>query len=257
MSRGRVHLLEADPDLGAFVPADERETATRAAIALTERYPRGSWDPAPMLESHTGGVILAGLAVKELSVAGTVSAELLGPGDVLLPVAERDVVFLTSAIGRTVVEPVTVAWLGAPFQRAGQHWPGLYRALLQRAQARSARAAMMQNIAQMTRIEDRVLILLWHLAERFGRVTSDGVIVPLRLTHNVIARLVGARRPSVTTAISALERRGLLARRADGAWGLDREPAGELLAGPSRPAPWRDGARARTVVLLDDDVTAA
>jgi hypothetical protein len=69
--------------------------------------------------------------------------------------------------------------------------------------------------------------------------------------------MVGARRPSVTTAISSLERRGMLARRDDGAWGLDREPASDLLAGADRPAPWQNGARARTVVLIDDDVTAA
>ena len=30
-------------------------------------------------------------------------------------------------------------------------------------------------------------MLLWYLAERWGRVTPDGVIVPLRLTHETLA----------------------------------------------------------------------
>src|SRR5947208_755394 len=80
------------------------------------------------------------------------------------------------------------------------------------------RVGVLQAIAQMTRVDDRVLMLLWHLSERWGRVRRDGILLPLRLPHKAIARLIGARRPSVTTAIGALERRGDLERRADGAW---------------------------------------
>jgi hypothetical protein len=62
---------------------------------------------------------------------------------------------------------------------------------------------------------------MWHLAERWGRVGPEGVRVPLRLTHEALGRLVGARRPSVTTALSGLSKRGC----------LERTPAGWLLYG--------------------------
>ena len=43
---------------------------------------------------------------------------------------------------------------------------------------------------------------------RWGRVRSDGVVIPLRLTHAVLSDLVAARRPTVTSALSDLSRRG-------------------------------------------------
>jgi CRP/FNR family transcriptional regulator, cyclic AMP receptor protein len=240
-SRGMlIHLLDADPDLGLALDPRDFAAAERAVVGIGERVPRGRWEPGAALRGSLGGLVVDGLAVKELAVAGTVSVELIGPGDVLLPTAEDDVVFLASETGWTVLEPLTVAWLGAPFERATREWPELHRTLLQRIQRRVTRVALMQNIAQMTRIDDRVLTLLWHLAERFGRMSNDGVVVPLRLTHRVIARLVGARRPSVTTALTGLERRGVVQRRADGAWVLHREPARELLNAAALPERWQE-----------------
>lgn len=51
-------------------------------------------------------------------------------------------------------------------------------------------------------------MLLWHLADRWGRVRSDGVIVALDLTHSVLAELVAARRPTVTRSLSELADKG-------------------------------------------------
>ena len=72
-------------------------------------------------------------------------------------------------------------------------------------------------------------MLLWHLAARWGRVRSDGTVLRLRLTHTVLADLVAARRPTVTTALSELTRRGLV--RTDGeTWVLPGEAPSDLLA---------------------------
>ena len=75
-------------------------------------------------------------------------------------------------------------------------------------------------------MDRRVLALFWHLAERWGRMTGDGVVVPLALPHRIIAQLVGARRPTVSTAIVRLGERGALERRGNGAWVLHGEPVG-------------------------------
>jgi CRP-like cAMP-binding protein len=65
------------------------------------------------------------------------------------------------------------------------------------------------------------------LAGNWGRVTPEGTVVPIGLTHELIAELIGARRPSVTTAISELRAAGRLERQEDG-W---------LLVGPPPHAP--------------------
>jgi hypothetical protein len=69
-------------------------------------------------------------------------------------------------------------------------------------------------------VELRVLALLWHLAERWGRVGREGVVLPVKLTHETLGRFVGARRPSVTLAMGQLADDGLITRRDDGAWVL-------------------------------------
>jgi len=45
------------------------------------------------------------------------------------------------------------------------------------------------------------------------------VNVPIRLTHTMIADLVAAQRPTVTAALSSLERNGVIGRTASG-WRL-------------------------------------
>ena len=78
-------------------------------------------------------------------------------------------------------------------------------------------------------------MLLWHLAARWGRVRGDGTVLPLRLTHSVLADLVAARRPTVTTALSDLTRRGLV--RTDGeTWLLFGDAPRELIAFARDPA---------------------
>jgi hypothetical protein len=69
-------------------------------------------------------------------------------------------------------------------------------------------------------------------------VRSDGVLLPVRLTHRVLARLVGARRPSVTTAVGSLERDGRLTRPPEGGWLLHGSPP-EAIERLAQKAPWQ------------------
>ena len=116
-------------------------------------------------------------------------------------------------------------------------WPEVAAVLLDRASERAHRLAVTQAIAQLTGVERRLHALLWHLAARFGRVTPDGVVVPLALSHQRLGELIGARRPTVSTALGVLTREGSLRRRADGGWLLTGEPpqrlAAEALARPA------------------------
>jgi CRP-like cAMP-binding protein len=71
-------------------------------------------------------------------------------------------------------------------------------------------------------------MLFWHLADRFGRLSGEWVEIPLPLTHATLAELIAARRPTVTTALSKLQERGVLLRARDG-WRLSGTVPPELV----------------------------
>jgi hypothetical protein len=57
-------------------------------------------------------------------------------------------------------------------------------------------------------------------------MTPDGVALPMTLSHRLLGQLVGARRPTVSTALGELAREGELERRDDGTWLLTGAPFG-------------------------------
>ena len=75
----------------------------------------------------------------------------------------------------------------------------------------------------------RLLLLLWHLAARWGKVEPGGVRLPLPLTHLLLGRLVGAERPSVSHALKRLAAAGLVSGSDDG-WHLHGSIAEHLNA---------------------------
>jgi CRP-like cAMP-binding protein len=77
-------------------------------------------------------------------------------------------------------------------------------------------------ISHYPRLDERLLFLLWELADRYGTVRTDGIHVPIPMTHEVVSHLVGARRPSVSGALSRLAATGLLTRDEHG-WLLQGE----------------------------------
>ena len=48
------------------------------------------------------------------------------------------------------------------------------------------------------------MLLLWHLAARWGRVEPAGLRVSLPLTHRLLGQLVAAERPSISHALARL-----------------------------------------------------
>src|SRR3954447_20095201 len=83
-----VRLLDADPDLGALLNEGRREQAERELVVRTHRLPVGPWDVSRLARAaaaHVGLLIVSGVLSRELIVADHVSAELLGPGDLVRP----------------------------------------------------------------------------------------------------------------------------------------------------------------------------
>ena len=107
-------------------------------------------------------------------------------------------------------------------------------ALSGRAMQRARDLTVRLSIAQFSRVDDRLTLLLWHLAERWGRVQSDGVLVRLPLTHEMLSQLIAVRRPSVTVGLGELRRRGSVVPAEGGGWLLRGEPVATLGAGSVR-----------------------
>jgi CRP/FNR family cyclic AMP-dependent transcriptional regulator len=103
-----------------------------------------------------------------------------------------------------------------------------------RALARSRRLANMFVIASYPHLEDRLWLLLWELADRYGTVRPEGVHVPIPMTHQVLSELAVARRPSVSTALARLS--GRVERVRDG-WLLSGDPPELQTRQPRRVSP--------------------
>jgi len=223
----QVSLLEADPDLARHVVDEERRAAAARRISVSvENLARGPWTPVvPAVRAAFGLLILDGLAVREATVGDHPCAELVGPGDVIRLGGGQDPdELLPRLVEWAVLSPTRVAVLDEAFIAAAAPWPELIACIVDRAGRRADRLIVLQASTHLTRVDDRLLALLWYLAERWGKVTPDGVALALKLPHRTLAGMVGARRPSVTTALGQLMARGDVHRRADGAWVLRGNP---------------------------------
>jgi hypothetical protein len=230
-AEGSVRILELDPELGLRVPAAEIERARVELTARVKSLPCGRWE-VPHDEGDRGGLgflMLEGLLARDVILAGTTATELLGEGDVLQPwVPARDDGLVRYHVQWHVLSPVRLAVLDAPFARSLACWPQVMGALLERAVRRTLRMSIHQALLQLSPVETRLLVLFWHLAERWGHVTPDGISVRLRMSHELLGQLVGCRRASVTTALGRIGESGLVVRSANSMWLLRGTPPDEL-----------------------------
>ena len=214
---GRVALLDVDPDLAAAVPADRIAGLRNELTAAVYRLGRGALPEPPARpegEVHLGFLVLKGMLLREVSVCGRPTAELVGPGDIVRPWRSEESAMLQVSVKWTVLEQALLADLGPSFSMRISGRPELLDNLIGRTVARAESLAIQRSIASHVRVDVRVLAFLWHLAERYGVVVPDAVRVNVPLTHSVLARLVGARRPTVTTALQRLIHLGYLKRDA-------------------------------------------
>ena len=146
----------------------------------------------------------------------------------LQPNVSRDDRLVSYHVQWRVLQPLRLAVLDEQVARTLGSWPTVMSAILERAIRRTHRMSVHQALLQLSPVETRLVLLLWHLAERWGRVTPEGVAVRLPLSHEMLGHLVGCRRPSVTTALARVCESGRLGRRADGTWVLHGSPPEQL-----------------------------
>jgi CRP/FNR family transcriptional regulator, cyclic AMP receptor protein len=225
-----VAVLEEDPDLGGALDAERFAHARRVARAPAEIHEAGPWstrfdvsDPRALCL-----LILEGLIAVQITTEHRTNLELLGAGDVVRPWTELGPGSVPAEITWTAKTPTRVAFLDDRFARWSLAFPEIAAALMDRLVVRARGLSLQLAVNAVPRLTERLLLTLWHLADRWARVTPHGVALSLPLTHSDLSHLVAANRPSVSTAIGQLRDQGLISPLAGGGWLLSGEAPPQL-----------------------------
>lgn len=227
----RTKVLMEDPGLAEALGGERLRAAIRDCVAGTIYVPRGSWSPGDEVDGFHAGIgllVLDGLLVRRVGLGQRFGAELLGEGDVLRPWQREDVATTVPRSGAwRVLEPCRLAVLDGGFALRAGRYPEVMSGLFTRVLRRSRMLAVNIAIVHHPRVDARLHMLFWELADRWGTVHREGVRVPLRLTHTVLADLVAAQRQTVSKALGELAARGSVTWK-DDAWLLVGSPPAEL-----------------------------
>jgi CRP/FNR family transcriptional regulator, cyclic AMP receptor protein len=198
-------------------------------VARVKVLEPGRWEVPHDSTGRLGFLLLDGLLARDVVLVGHTCTELLGEGDVIQPwIPSTDDGLVRYHVLWHILAPSRLAVLDDSFARKLADWPQVMSMLLERAIRRTLRMSVHQALLQLSPVETRLVVLFWHLAERWGRVTPDGISVRLRMSHELLGQLVGCRRASVTTALHRVSDSGLIVRKSDGTWLLRGEAPDEL-----------------------------
>jgi CRP/FNR family cyclic AMP-dependent transcriptional regulator len=242
-----VSLLELDPELAQGLSEQQRAEAAPALLVRTIVLEPKGWRGELSARELFGLLVIDGALIRRVAADRGRSLEVLTKGDLVRPFEEG----VRNGSSFSALTESRLAILDQQVANAISRWPPLFDALLERAMRRVRRLGAQAALDSRVGIERRVLLTLMHLAERCGRRTAEGVVVPLPLSHQMLAEMVGAQRPSVSTALSRLASSGALKRTDKRGWIVtavprrkDRSPGGRMRTAPA-PARARQSTRAR------------
>ena len=119
-SRAAVRVLEEDADLANGLSESQLAKAQRVLVAPAVTLRTGQWSPPQSLSTEAGALgmlVLEGLLNREVSIGETLSAELVGPGDLLRPWEPvGDIPPIRCDVRWHVLVEVKAALLGQPFR---------------------------------------------------------------------------------------------------------------------------------------------
>ena len=227
-SPDRVSLLDMKLELTRRLTPEQR--AELSAISLpVVRIGRGSFRLDSVLgpQNAFAATVLDGIVVYAVTIGDQSGIQLLGPGDLLvLPGDDVPPPWLDNCAYRAVA-PTRLALLGNEFLWVSRRVPEVARALHESTGDQIQRLSGQLVICQLPRVEQRVLAMMWLLAQSWGQVTTGGIRLPLALTHETIGALVGARRPTVTLALRKLTEEGSIIHQDTGWLLLEAPPESE------------------------------
>ena len=213
-----TYLLDADGEIAEEFDLRARIAARQLATARVLQVGVGSCDLSPWFDAAGEGLgllILDGLVALEIRVGGRTAAELVGPGDLLQPLGPATDHLVMRTCGWRVLRPTRLAVLDGDFAERVRAFPQITRILARRACRRPLELDVLRAITSQPRLDVRLVLLLWHLAARWGRVEPSGVRLSLPLTHRLLGQLVAAERPSISHALKRLAQAGLVTGATD------------------------------------------
>lgn len=217
----RCSVLDVEPGLGSRLEAAELREATARCTApalLVKSHPWAEPWPSARWRDCLGAVVVRGHLARRTILSGRFSLEIFGPGDIVQPWASEAEFEAAVTIAWSTFEPVEMALMDRRFQHAAATWPDFLAAIATHAMRRADRLAAHKSINQIPKLGERLDSLLTRLAQRFGTVGRAGLTIPFALSHQMLADLAGAQRPSVSHALARLQREQRLLRSASGLW---------------------------------------
>jgi CRP/FNR family cyclic AMP-dependent transcriptional regulator len=208
-----VRLVDVEPDLAADLTGEDLVLARRHLVVPALDLPIGVWAPGPQVAGSLAVLVVGGMVLRDGVTLDRPDVELFGPGDYLDPR-----LFADASSEWRVIEPVRLALLDERVVLVARRCPQLISRLMQRLFDGHHEHHRLAAIRALPRVEERVIGLLTHQASRWGRVTPEGITLALPVTHELLGRLVGARRPTISLALAELRDQGRLRRLPDGRW---------------------------------------
>jgi CRP/FNR family transcriptional regulator, cyclic AMP receptor protein len=226
-----IRLLDEHPELRQGLDARQAAAAALHAVARTLDLRPGEWTPptVPCDRDQLAFLVVEGVMSRTVTLAGRTAIELLGEEDLLLPwVDQAEAPSVPAEVAWTVLRRTRLALLDERFAARIAAWPPISAALLARSVRRSRWLVRHLAILDQPRLDVRLVLLFWELADRWGRVAPDGVSVQLSVTHQMLGRIIRAQRPSVTATLRRLRERGFLSRASDGSWVIHGDASEQL-----------------------------
>ena len=208
-----TYLLDADDDLAEELDIRMRLAARNVATVRVLEADVGECDLDEWFEAVGQGpglLVLDGLIAFETRVGNRTATELIGVGDLLQHCPHRVEEMLEQSDAWRMLLPTRFAMLDQEFADRVRPWQQIVQALLRRSGRRLADVDALRAITCKPRLEVRLVLLLWHLAARWGRVEPAGIRLTLPLTHRLLGQLVAAERTSISLALARLAQAGLV-----------------------------------------------
>ncbi|HEX8207226.1 MAG TPA: hypothetical protein VF587_14290, partial [Solirubrobacteraceae bacterium] len=166
-----VRLVDAEPDLVAELPDAQRELARRALVAeVVTLEPGDDLREARAVagrRSALGLLLIEGMILRHVALAGRVGVEILGPGDVVRPWEHAELASVPAEISWRVHERTRLAVIDGDVHFELFRFPPVLAQLTDRLSRRANTLALNLALARLPRVETRLLVLFWHLADRF------------------------------------------------------------------------------------------
>lgn len=230
-NREHVSILDPRLELARHLTMDERSELGNVDLPVVT-VAAGELDLTTILARHKafGATVLRGIVMGAQRIGEHAGIQLIGPGDLLMAGGDLWPGWLSDVEYRAP-EPAQIALFGNELLAAAYRWPRIVQGLYACVGDQLQRLTAQLVICQLPRVDERVLAMMWLLAESWGQVTSAGVRLPLALTHETLGALIGARRPTVTLALRKLTRQGSILHQ-DTGWLLLEAPPEPRADGP-------------------------